>query len=49
MPESEAETSPLQQLLVDNGLDDPDSPGWLTLSREVRLNDATSAASTGAQ
>ncbi len=38
MPESEAETSPLQQLLVDNGLDDPDSPGWLTLSREVRLN-----------
>ncbi len=38
LPEAGAETSPLQQLLLENGLDDPDSPGWLTLSREVRLN-----------
>ena len=28
----------VQQMLEELGLDDPDSAGWLTLSREVRLN-----------
>ncbi|MCB0184947.1 MAG: AAA family ATPase, partial [Caldilineaceae bacterium] len=28
----------LQPTLIDNGLDDPDNPQWLTLSREVRRN-----------
>ena len=37
LPEPDADTSPLHQLIAENGLDDPDSPGWLTLSREVRL------------
>jgi DNA repair protein RecN (Recombination protein N) len=37
--ESVAETaSELQSLLEEQGLDDPDSPDWLMLSREVRLN-----------
>ncbi|RIK44993.1 MAG: DNA repair protein RecN [Chloroflexi bacterium] len=30
--------SELQALLEEQGLDDPDSPDWLMLSREVRLN-----------
>ncbi len=28
----------VQRVLVEQGLDDPDSPRWLTLGREVRLN-----------
>ena len=28
----------VQRLLVEQGLDDPDAPCWLTLGREVRLN-----------
>ena len=28
----------LQALLEEQGVDDPDNPGWLVLSREVRLN-----------
>ena len=27
-----------QRLLEEQGLDDPDNPGWIVLSREVRLN-----------
>ena len=29
---------PIAKLLAEHGLDDPDSPGWLILSREVRAN-----------
>jgi DNA repair protein RecN (Recombination protein N) len=31
-------TAELNQLLDEQGLDEPDNPGWLLLSREVRLN-----------
>ena len=35
-PEDHAKV--LQRILAENGLDDPDSPDWLILSREVRAN-----------
>lgn len=38
LPEQAEEESSLCRLLVENGLDDPEAPAWLTLSREVRLN-----------
>jgi DNA repair protein RecN (Recombination protein N) len=38
LPEDPDLGGQLQQLLEEQGLDDPDSHGWVVLSREVRLN-----------
>jgi len=38
LPEDPDLEMQLQQLLGEQGLDNPDSPGWVVLSREVRLN-----------
>ena len=38
LPADHDQADEVQRLLEEQGLDDPDNPGWIVLSREVRLN-----------